>query len=251
MALDTPSLLHFLNIKPNKCCLFHVAAQSSRHLIGELRTPFKCVTNRFSMDILTFAVEMTKAISWPLVTLILLFLFKTHLLKMIELIRKIRYKDIEVEIAKREIVEARELSSAVHMGKDKLYSFGDLEHFKQLADISPRAAITEAWSRVESLVYKAAQLPGMTSRPAGTSFSNILFSLREIGTIDPSTLRLVEKMRTIRNKAVHMKTDGLNSADAMDYVLSMKHVEAAIKMLGMPETEFEEHSLVTENGEET
>ena len=189
------------------------------------------------MDLLTFSVEMTKALSWPLVTFIVFLLFKNHLLEMIALIRKFKYKDIEVEIAKREIVEVRELSSATQIGKEGLYSLGDLEHFKKLADISPRAAITEAWSRVESLVYNAAQLPGIESRPAGTSFSNILFSLRETRAIEPATLRLIEKMRKVRNKAVHMETDGLNSEDAMDYVLSMKHVEAAIKTLGLPGSE--------------
>lgn len=185
------------------------------------------------MDWLTFLVEMAKALSWPLVTLGIVLLFKAPLLELIAFIRKVKYKDIEVEIAKREIVEARELSSAARLGKAEQYSFGDLQHFKQLADISPRAAITEAWSRVESLVYHAAKLPGMESRPAGTSFSKVLSSLREAGAVEATTLRLIEKMREIRNKAVHLQTDGLNSEDAMDYVLSMKHVEAALKMLGL------------------
>jgi hypothetical protein len=199
------------------------------------------------MDWLTFSVEMTNALSWPLVTLIVLLLFKPQLLEMIALIRKVRYKDIEVEIAKREIGEVRELSSAVQIDRDETYSFRDLEYFKQLADISPRAAITEAWSRVESLVYKVAQLPGMESRPIGTPFSNILILLRESGAIEPATLRLIEKLRAIRNKTVHMKTDGLNSVDALDYVLSMQHVEAAIKMLGQQDPELKDHSLLNAN----
>ena len=189
------------------------------------------------MDWLTFTVEMTKAISWPLATLSIFLVFKRPLLELLALIRKVKYKDIEVEIAKKEIVEARELSASVASGKTELFSFGDLQHFKQLADISPRAAITEAWSRIEDLIYKAAKVPSMASRPAGVSFSAVLTSLRESGGVELSTLRIIEKMRTIRNKTVHFRSEELNSEDAMDYVLSMKHVEATLRMLGLIEGE--------------
>lgn len=189
------------------------------------------------MDWLTFTVEMSKALGWPIATLVIFLVFKHPLLELLALIRKIKYKDIEVEIAKKEIVEIRELSASAVSGKIGEFPIGDLQYFKQLADISPRAAITEAWSRVERLIYHAAKVPGMESRPAGVSFSKILASLRESGAVEPSMLSVVEKLRAIRNKVVHFQSEALSAEDAMDYVLSMNFVEAGLRVLGLVDDE--------------
>ena len=189
------------------------------------------------MDVLSFIVEMTKALGWPSATLVIVLVFRRPLLELLALVRKVKYKDVEVELAKKEISEARELTTSKEGEKYELLSFMELEHFKQLADISPRAAITEAWSRLEDSVYQAAKTVGIEARPSGVSFSSVLAALKTSGTIDATSIRLIEKMRAIRNKAVHIQTEGLSASDAIDYVLAMKHAESALKTGGLFEPE--------------
>lgn len=189
------------------------------------------------MDWLTFLVEMTKALVWPSATMVIVLVFRQPLLALLTLVRKVKYKDVEVELAKKEISEARELTTSKVGEKNDFLSFMELEHFKQLADISPRAAITEAWSRLENAIYQAAKSSGIEARPSDVPFTGVLSSLRESGAIDASNLQVIEKMRAVRNKAVHIQTEGLSASDAIDYVLAMKHVEAALKTGGLFERE--------------
>lgn len=189
------------------------------------------------MDVLSFIVEMTKALGWPSAILVIVFMFRKPLLELLSLVRKVKYKDVEVELAKKEISEARELTTSKEGEKYDVLSFMELEHFKQLADISPRAAITEAWSRLENSVYQAAKTAGIEARQSGVSFSSVLAALKTSGTIDATSIRLIEKMRAIRNKAVHIQTEGLSASDAIDYVLAMKHAESALKTGGLFEQE--------------
>jgi hypothetical protein len=190
------------------------------------------------MDTLTFVVEMTKALGWPCAALVIVLVFRRPLLELLTLVRKVKYKDVEVELAKKEISEARELTTSKGNEKFDVLSFMELEHFRQLADISPRAAITEAWSRLEAAVYQAAQAAGMeAARPSGVSFSSVLAALKTSGAIDANGLRIIEKMRAIRNKAVHIQTEGLSASDAIDYVLAMKHAESVLKTGSLLERE--------------
>jgi hypothetical protein len=188
------------------------------------------------MDTLSFIVEMTKALGWPIAILVVFLVFRRPLLELLTLVRKVKYKDVEVELAKKEISEARELT-AKQGEQYEVLSFMELEHFKQLADISPRAAITEAWSRLETAVYEAGNVAGMEARPSGISFSSVLAALKASGALDTASIRIIEKMRAIRNKAVHIQTEGLSASDAIDYVLAMKHVESALKAGRMLEAE--------------
>lgn len=181
------------------------------------------------MDTLTFIVEMTKALGWPGAVLLIVLVFRRPLLELFTLVRKVKYKDVEVELAKKEISEARELTTSKVGEKYEVPSFAELEHFKQLADISPRAAITEAWSRLEASVYAAAKGAGIEARPSGMSFSSVLATLKTSGVIDGTSIRIIEKMRAVRNKAVHIQTDGLSASDAIDYVIALQHAEAALK----------------------
>jgi hypothetical protein len=189
------------------------------------------------MDTFTFVAEMTKALGWPCAALAIVLVFKRPLLELLSLVQKVKYKDVEVELAKKEISEARELTTSKGNEKYDVLPFIELEHFKQLADISPRAAITEAWSRLETVVYQAARAAGMEARPSAVSFSSVLAALKASGVIDANAFRIIEKMRAIRNKAVHIQTEGLSTSDAIDYVLSMKHVESVLKTGGLLEQE--------------
>jgi hypothetical protein len=185
------------------------------------------------MDVLSFIVEMTKALGWPSATLVIVLVFRRPLLELLTLVRKVKYKDVEVELAKEEISEALKLTTSKEGEKYDVLSFMELEHFKQLADISPRAAITEAWSRLEDSVYQAAKTAGIEERPSGVSFSSVFAALETSGTIDANSIRLIEKMRAIRNKAVHIQTEGLSASDAIDYFLAMKHIVSALKTGGL------------------
>ena len=51
------------------------------------------------MDVLTFISEIIKALAWPLAVVTLVFLLRRPVIEVFPLLRRLKYKDIELEFA--------------------------------------------------------------------------------------------------------------------------------------------------------
>lgn len=119
------------------------------------------------MDWLTFISSVIASIAWPIVALIVLSILRGHLPAIGQMVRKVKYKDVEVEfgaavqavvlkteasfplleltqVQRSEATQTREPSSS-ELSAEQLYD---------LAKVSDRAAIIEAWDRVEVTARK-------------------------------------------------------------------------------------------------
>lgn len=109
------------------------------------------------MDTLTFTAEVIKAVVWPASLLVLAFLLRKPLKELIPLLRRLRYKEVEIEFS-REIAMLKVKSlteqpsdlpsvGVTSPGLPKRLESKRLELLR-MVPFSARVAVMEAWLEV-------------------------------------------------------------------------------------------------------
>jgi Domain of unknown function (DUF4145) len=173
------------------------------------------------MDWLTFISKLVGDVAWPGAAFGAVLLLREPLKAMLALVSKVKVSSVEVEfdrklgIAKEEALsEIPQLASAA----DRLPSMIDPETLK-LAEVSPRAAVMEAWRHVEAAALRAAK-----SLVQDGTFTNQTMTFRAIGIIEksgalPSTIvDLMRRLRALRNDAAHAAEFDLSVGSAIEYL---------------------------------
>jgi hypothetical protein len=104
---------------------------------------------RAIMDILTF---LSKFISWPFVTVIIVIVFKNQIIRLLQYIRTLKYKDLEINFAENvRLLEDEAIKSMPQKTKRDLIE-NDLmfKKINELIEVSPRIAIIESWRELEA-----------------------------------------------------------------------------------------------------
>lgn len=103
------------------------------------------------MDVLTFISELIKAVAWPATAIVLVVLLRKPIVELIPLLRKLKYKEIELEFA-QEVYELKAEVEAIakEKGEEAPSIASTSSNLLNLVTFSTRAAIMEAWLEVES-----------------------------------------------------------------------------------------------------
>lgn len=173
------------------------------------------------MDVLTFISEIIKALAWPLAVVTLVFLLRRPVIEVFPLLRRLKYKDIELEFAQElSQLEAEVRAIAEKKGEEAPSITSTSSNLLNLVSYSARAAIMEAWLEVESSSIAVA------SSFWGQPPNNVLKSMPKLGeyllqcnVIDENQLIVFNKLRQLRNKAAHAQDLELSEDDARSYVI--------------------------------
>lgn len=172
------------------------------------------------MDYLTFWSEVIKALAWPAVVTLLIVKLRRPLLDLVPFLRKLKYKEFELEFAK----EVAELKA--HSGERPTIDALPPEPtpardswLQEMASFSPRAAVIEAWLEVETAAVEAAS--SFWSQPSVKSikhFPQLGEYLLQCHVIDQKQLNTFRKLRELRNKAAHLENLELSEKDVKSYI---------------------------------
>jgi len=184
------------------------------------------------MEIANLIVRILEAIAWPLAIIIIILIFKRQFGRAILTLSKLKFKDLEVEFSKAlkdAEYETRELRlpspKDVRSIPEPVVPTSAYDRLFQIAAISPRAAITEAWRTIELFTMEAAKVQGVEIRGpvAGT---RVIRSLVQRGILEEGVLRLYENLRRMRNEiayAVEFEIDSEAAIRYVDLALSLAH----------------------------
>ncbi len=154
------------------------------------------------MDIYTFISNIISAIAWPLSVFLIVWVLRSPLYQLLPLIKKLKYKEFELEFG--EVLKEIEPSSGTSDAKIEEPINPTIQRFLQLTEISPRAAIVEAWLHVEAALIECGIRNGVfTSNDLPKSSieaANLMLS-KEI--ISSSQAKYFKNLQLLRNKAVH------------------------------------------------
>jgi hypothetical protein len=199
------------------------------------------------MDWMTFVVGVLKAIAWPATLLLLVFSLRRQIQDLIPLLRKLKLREFELEfsqeIAKIDVGaqsataesilpskvgataedqdlpnERRIAAPVAEAGSPSTPSRE--EEVLRLASLSPRSAITEAWVEVEAAATAvAASFWGPGNRPEiFRTMDRLGEYLLQCKVIDAGQLVAFNKLRELRNKAVHAEELNLSVDETRRYV---------------------------------
>lgn len=179
------------------------------------------------MNTLSFIAEIVKALAWPVTTLAIVAILRRPLGQLIPLLQRFKYKDFEFEFG-RKIEEAKQGALSLLPEPSALPTLPSPEESRllQLAEISPRAAVLEAFAAVEiEAVYTANRLGVVKGMPQNLTSRTVRF-LEESGRLDPGLVGLLGDLRSLRNQAAHAPEFALTPTAAIQYVhLSQAAVE--------------------------
>lgn len=166
------------------------------------------------MDALTFIVEMTKALAWPVVAVVIILIVRRPLLAMLPLVRRLRYGSLELDFGRRVHELAAEVDKELPAVADEPLA----ERLAQLARLSPRAAVLEAWLALEAAAAEASRREGLdlTSRERRTPLL-LGQALEQAGILDEQKLEIFHRLRNLRNAAAHASDFELDNQSAVEY----------------------------------
>jgi hypothetical protein len=87
------------------------------------------------------------------------------------------------------------------------------ERIQRLVQVSPAAAVTEAYSYLE----RQAQLTGTALGIAPPTVRNVVKHLVGKGRLPDSTTEMAKRLQTLRNHAAQSRTEGIQVTDALEY----------------------------------
>ncbi len=189
------------------------------------------------MDWLAFIAELVKALAWPLTALIIFAVLRRPLLRMIPLLERLKYRELEVDFGRR-LEEVATVAAALNDGANHAAPTASVDsNLLQLVAVSPRAAILEAWIRLEQAAIAAARRYNVTvSSGQLRSPQQLIQFLEENGVIDARQAGVFHELRGLRNSAAHATTFKPSPEAAVEYLHLAHALEQSLKHgTGTPE----------------
>lgn len=172
------------------------------------------------MDWLEFIASLVNSLAWPGAVVILVLILRKPLSGLIPLLQRLKYKDLEIEFGKRVEEISEEIVATLPRPTLKYVPSPSESHAIQLAEVSPRAAVVEAWREVERAVIGAAERHDLsTGKEQGRVTSlRAIRSLEQAELVERDKVRLLNDVRVLRNQAAHAPEFALSKDSAVEYV---------------------------------
>ena len=194
------------------------------------------------MDDLEFISSLINSLAWPSVIIITVLILRKTISQVMLGVSKIKYNDLQVDFEK----ELAKIESTINQSQD--YSISDNrllktekveinntsnknleQQLKEIAEISPVAAIIMAWSSIENEIQSTIlRLSISPDYPFYNSALKNVQLLKENSYIDKFTEQTLTQMRILRNKVLHEDTSNepVTYSEALEYCkISMKIVQ--------------------------
>lgn len=185
------------------------------------------------MNWLEFISSLVTALAWPVAVLALALVLREPLKGLIPLLQRMKYKDFEMEFG-RKLAEAREEAGVENEASTEAEPTPEEVRIIELAKVSPRAAVTEAWRWVELASLDAAR------SLLGEKFQNKTFTFQAIRKlehderIDRGAVLLMRDLRGLRNAAVHSPEFAISSEAALEYAQMARQLVGYLKTVRGP-----------------
>jgi hypothetical protein len=163
---------------------------------------------------------MTRSLAWPAALVAIFLVLRRHLVARLPDLESLEWKDFRFRFGRRvhQIAsEARENQVQAEAATGPAID-GEV-HRLALADISPRAAILEAWIELEGAAATALRRKGAAvSRQELQQPSRLADALIVGGLLKPAQASLLSELRRLRNAAAHASDPKITPETAREFV---------------------------------
>lgn len=165
-------------------------------------------------------VDLVAALAWPTALVWISYLFRREVRSLLSRVSRLKYKELEAKFDKKlladaeaQVLEAKGRELPALPAPDTLPK---LEQLRRIAEISPRAAITEAWALVEVAAAEAGLVKGKTLSRLYPQ--TVVEHLATSGQLSEDSIGLLSKLRTLRNQAAHLPDFSISHDEAERYL---------------------------------
>jgi hypothetical protein len=146
-------------------------------------------------------------------------MFKGELKALVSRISHLKYKEVEAKFEKglaEAEAEVKKVELTTPPALPQPERLSQLDQLRRIAEVSPRAAIMEAWVLIET----AATVGGFTSGTVMPRVNPRLLTeqLVRVGKIPDESRVLMDKLRQLRNQAAHLPDFALSQDEAERYL---------------------------------
>ena len=162
-------------------------------------------------------VNLVEAVAWPVSVVWVAYLFRGEITKLFGRVSSLKYKDMEANF--EESLSEAEAKAAQVKVRDAIptpEAASELDQLLRISEISPRAAVVEAWTLIESAAIKTGLSTGTVIQRTNSKL--ILEYLESTGKFSPESLELIKKLRQIRNRVSHMPDTSVSQEEAERYL---------------------------------
>lgn len=173
------------------------------------------------MNWLEFFAAIVEALAWPSAVVFLVLLLREPISRLVPLLERLKYKDLELEFGRRLEAAKSEAEALPPTPSEALPSAHEsefIERISTLAATSPRAGVLEAWREVEETAASAAREHGYIGpKQYHRTPANLVRALRKAPQIEPGIITLLEELRVMRNRAAHATDFALSVDSALEF----------------------------------
>lgn len=181
------------------------------------------------MGWLKFISSIVSSISWPLVLIVVMVIFKAEFRGLLRRIKKVKHGKSEVDL-ETEVSDALKEVDALNFPSAK--STPDSEKMIRLAKDSPRGAILDSWLTIEEAILEFCKRHGIKNDARFGPYHIIrnirLYSL-DHNVLGEGLLEMLSKLREIRNDAVHRPEAEITTEVAIEYAQLTNRVKARLE----------------------
>jgi hypothetical protein len=181
------------------------------------------------VDWLTFISKVVEALAWPCAFLAVLLVIRKELPAIVRSLRKLKFKDVELEFGEAAKAVAADAKEVVPPSKPDVRVSGQSKEemsfrLTAIAELSPRAAILESWLQVEAGAVDVIRKRATSNLSSMPGPMRIRDSLIRMEILNAKQAAVFENLRDLRNKAVHVPDAEFTKESVGSYI------EAALAM---------------------
>lgn len=177
------------------------------------------------MSLLEFIASLADSLAWPTTLVGGIYILRAPAGKLIERVTKLKYGELEAEFQER-LKKVDKTSGRDTKESKQEQSFTSIS-LEDLADVSPRAAVLEAWITVEKAISVFCEVNKLHPR---ASYQDLFFLAKEKNLDIEAFQTAYNELRLLRNKAVHATDYDITSASAKQYVKTASFIAGEFSM---------------------
>jgi hypothetical protein len=178
------------------------------------------------MTIREFIVQLADKLAWPALVLALVLIFRSSLRELLRRLEHVGTKYGRLDFRESLDQAKQDAENAELPEPAKVLAKDEIQYYEELAAVSPRAVVVEAWLQLETSVERIIRRP-----PEGRarSFGPEARVLLKIAQLEEDEISLFYEIRAIRNEVVHQENAQVSKDQAIEYAQLALRLAAKIR----------------------
>lgn len=180
------------------------------------------------MDWLSFFASVIGSSAWPLAVIIIVFLLRKSLNRLLLKLTNLKYKDIielnfdkETALAK---IELKSKSIPLQLPEKISQKIQGQLYFQKLAETSPRAALLDAWLPFEIEASRIGRVIGVSNYDRPIQMTQLIEGLNRENVLNDQEAKAVVRLRNMRNNIVHTDSVDLSPESVGEYASLLQDI---------------------------